>query len=303
MRVLKRCIYIGAILASSCLRAQDADSLLTFPKDTLLSYSDSLNIFNLIDSLLMLEELEQRSQLAVRVGYNSNVFSVGRTLGIEQFGLSPSVSYYHKSGAYADLTGYWSKDFEPAYYLTIVSAGYLHTFSKHFSVIGNYDRYVYNTDIDDQYISFKNTLSVTPYFDYKFLSLRADYSFYFGNQTAHRIMPSVNINIVKRKFLGIDKVSLTPGFYLLFGNEKSTEIVTDNSPQGYSLVEKNVFGVMNYAFTAPLYIRHKDFSFFVGYTYNIPKKLSNEIIVPPKSGYISAGITYYIEAGRHKLSL
>lgn len=302
MQVLKRCIYIGAILASSCLRAQDADSLLNPPKD-FLTYSDSLNIFNLIDSLLMLEELEQRSQLAVRVGYNSNVFSVGRTLGIEQFGLSPSVSYYHKSGAYADVTGYWSKDFEPAYYLTILSAGYLHTFSKYFSVIGNYDRYIYNTSIDDQYISFKNTLSVTPYFDYKFLSLRTDYSFYFGNQTAHRIMPSLSLNAVKRKFIGIDKISFSPGFYLLLGNEKSTEIVPDNSPEGYSLVEKNVFGIMNYAFTAPVYITHQDFSFFVGYTYSIPKKLSNEIIVPEKSGYISAGITYYIDLGRNKLSL
>lgn len=297
MRVLKRCIYIGAILASSCLRAQDADSLLTPPKDSLLTYSDSLNIFTLIDSLLMLEELEQRSQLAVRIGYNSNVFSVGRTLGIEQFGLSPSVSYYHKSGAYADVTGYWSKDFEPAYYLTILSAGYLHTFSKYFSVIGNYDRYIYSTAIDDQYIAFKNTASIIPYFDYKFLSLRADYSFYFGNQTAHRIMPSVNINIVRRKLLGIDKISLSPGFYLLLGNEKSTVI------DGSTITEENVFGVMNYAITAPLYVSHKNFSFFVGYTYSIPKKLTNEIIVPPESGYISAGITYYIELGRHKLSL
>lgn len=297
MQAFKRCIYIGAILASSCLHAQDADSLLTSQKDSLLTYSDSLNIFNLIDSLLVLQQLEERSQLAVRLGYNSNVFSVGRTLGIEQFGLAPSVSYYHKSGAYADVTGYWSKDFEPSYYLTILSAGYLHIFSKYFSILGNYDRYVYNTSIDDQYIAFKNTLSVTPYFDYKFLSLRADYSFYFGNQTAHRVMPSLSINIVKRKFLGIDRISLSPGFLVLLGNEKSTII------DGTEIREENVFGVMNYAFTSPLYVRHKDWSFFIGYTYSIPKQLATEITVPPKSGYISAGITYYIDLGRNKLSL
>lgn len=297
MRVLKRCFYIGAILASSCLYAQDADSLLTSQKNTLLTYSDSLNIFNLIDSLLMLEDLEQRSQLALRLGYNSNVFSVGRTLGIEQFGLAPSVSYYHKSGAYADVTGYWSRDFEPAYYLTILSAGYLHSFSKHFSILGNYDRYLYNTKIENRYIAFKNTVSITPYFDYKFISLRADYSFYFGNQTAHRIMPSLSINLVKRNLWGIDKVSLSPGFYLLMGNEKSTII------DGNEIKEENVFGIMNYAITAPLYIRHNNWSFFIGYTYSIPKKLVNEIIVPPKSGYISAGVTYYIDLGRNKLSL
>lgn len=297
MQGFKRCICIGAIFVSSCLRAQDTDSLLVTQKDSLLTYTDSLNIFNLIDSLLMLQELEPHSQLAVRAGYNSNVFSLGRTLGIEQFGLSPAISYYHKSGAFADVTGYWSKDFEPAYYLTILSAGYLHTFSKYFSVIGSYDRYIYNTTIDKQYIAFKNTVSLTPYFDYKFLSLRADYSFYFGNQTAHRIMPSLSIKVTKRKFLGIDKVSFLPGFFILLGSDKST-VINDNS-----ITEKNVFGLMNYALTGPVYIRHKQWSFSAGYTYSIPKKLVTEIIVPPRSGYISAGITYYIALSRNKLSL
>jgi hypothetical protein len=303
MQGFKRWFFIGIILASSCpLKAQDADSLVARP-DSILTSSDSLSIFNLLDSLFMLEQLEPQSQLAFRLGYNSNVLSTGRTLGIEQFGLSPAVSFYHKSGLYADVTGYWSKDFEPSYYLTILSAGYMHSFSRYFSVIGNYDRYLYNASIDDQYISFKNMLSVTPYVDYKLLSFRVDYSFYFGAETAHRIMPSLSLNIVKRNFLKIEKIRLIPGAYLLFGNEKSSELVFDNNGITYSIVEKNVFGVMNYAFTFPLYVTHKDFSVFIGYTYNIPKKLSTEITVPPKSGYISAGVTYYINLKPNKLSL
>lgn len=296
---LKRWIFIGVTLASSCLKAQDADSLLATRNDSLLTFSDSLNIFNLIDSLLLLEELEDRSQLAVRIGYNSNVLSLGRTLGIEQFGLSPSVSFYHKSGLFADVTGFWSKDFEPSYYLTVVSAGYMHTFSKYFAVTGNYDRYFYNTDIPDQYIDFENTVGVTPYFDYKFLSLRIDYSFYFGEQTAHRIMPALGLNLTKRNFLKIEKIMLAPVAYVLFGNE--TSIVTNTTTS--ELMEKEVFGVMNYAFSVPLYVRHKNWSLQVGYTYSIPKKLANELYVPPKSGYITAGLTYYIDLWPNKLSL
>lgn len=295
----KRWIFIGMILASSCLKAQDADSLLATRSDSLLTFSDSLNIFNLIDSLLLLEELEDRSQLAVRIGYNSNVLSLGRTLGIEQFGLSPSVSFYHKSGLFADVTGFWSKDFEPSYYLTVVSAGYMHTFSKYFAVTGNYDRYFYNTDIPDQYIDFENTIGITPYFDYKFLSLRIDYSYYFGEQTAHRIMPALGVNLIKRNFLKIEKIMLAPVAYVLFGNE--TSIITNTTTT--ELIEKEVFGVMNYAFSVPLYVRHKNWSFQVGYTYSIPKKLTNELYVPPKSGYITAGLTYYIDLWPNKLSL
>jgi hypothetical protein len=251
----------------------------------------------------MLEDLEPRSQLAVRLGYNSNVLSAGRTLGIEQFGLSPSLSFYHKSGFYADVTGYWSKDFDPAYYLTVLSAGYMHTFSKYFSITGNYDRYFYNTDISDQYIDFTNTLGVTPYLDYKFLSFRLDYSFFFGNQTAHRLMPALGLNLVKRNFLKIQKISLLPSAYMLLGNEKSTELVFKKNGIDYTIVEKEVFGIMNYAFSFPVYVSHKNLSFYVGYTYSIPKKLANEITVPPESGYISAGITYYFDLRRHKLSL
>ena len=296
----KRWVFIGVIIASSCpLQAQDADSLLTRPDSSLLSYSDSLNIFNLIDSLLMLEELEPRSQLAVRLGYNSNVLSAGRTLGIEQFGLSPSISFYHTWGFFADVTGYWSKDFDPAYYLTVLSGGYMHTFSKYFSITGNYDRYFYNTDIPDQYIDFKNTLSVTPYFDYKFLSLRIDYSFFFGNQTAHRLMPAFGLNLVKRNLLKIQKISFMPTAYLLLGNETSTTINTTT----FEIEEEELFGIMNYAFSFPLYVSHKNLSFYIGYTYSIPQKLANEIIVPPESGYVSAGITYYFDIGRNKLSL
>lgn len=296
----KRWFFIGVIIASSCpLQAQDADSLLTNPDSTFLTSRDSLNIFKLIDSLLLLEELEPRSQLAVRVGYNSNVLSAGRTLGIEQFGLSPSLSFYHKSGLYADVTGFWSKDFEPAYYLTILSAGYMHTFSKYFSITGNYDRYFYNTDIPDQYIDFKNTLGITPYFDYKFLSLRIDYSYFFGNQTAHRVMPAVGFNLVKRNLLKIQKISFMPTTYLLLGNETLTKINTST----LKIEEEELFGVMNYAFSFPLYVSHKNLSVYVGYTYSVPVKLATEITVPPESGYISAGITYYFDLGRNKLSL
>src|SRR5688572_31714787 len=90
------------------LYAQDDTSLLS-DVETDLTFEDSLSIFSLIDSLLQQGDLEA-SQLAVRLSYNSNVLSTGRTLGINNFGLAPGVSYYHKSGLYADLSGYWSKD-------------------------------------------------------------------------------------------------------------------------------------------------------------------------------------------------
>src|SRR5688572_2481757 len=94
-----RCWLFILILSAPCVTyAQRADSLLT---KAALTSQDTLSIVDLIDSLLMLED-DLSSQFAVRVGYNSNVLSAGRTLGIENFGLAPGISYYHKSGLYAD---------------------------------------------------------------------------------------------------------------------------------------------------------------------------------------------------------
>lgn len=41
----------------------------------------------------------------MRMGYNSNVVAASRTLGFNQFGVAPGISFYHKWGLYADYTG------------------------------------------------------------------------------------------------------------------------------------------------------------------------------------------------------
>ena len=135
-------------ISAATIHAQEADSLVLSQVEDVLSFEDSLSIFSLIDSLLQNAEIEV-SQFGVRLAYNSNVLSAGRTLGIENFGLSPGLSYYHKSGFYGDLSGFWSKDFDPKYYLTIASVGYIYSFPKVFSIMAGYDRYFYNMQSED----------------------------------------------------------------------------------------------------------------------------------------------------------
>jgi hypothetical protein len=301
------CLTIFWTASFGQLQAQEADSsLLRLPSDSVLTFSDSLDIFNLIDSLLTLEENAPRSQLAVRLGYNSNVFYAGRTLGIDQFGLSPGISYYHKSGLYADVAGFWSHDLDPEYYLTILSAGYMHFFSRNFSMAVYYDRYFYN--LDDVSIPYTNGLTVSPILDIKPFTVQCDYTFYFGESNANRLMPSLTINIGKKNLWGIDRVSFNPAFYILFGDETFTNIIIPSTPaewlaarirlqQGlpwYKTETYTEFGTMNYSFAFPLNLRHKNFSMSVSYVYSIPKALPSESIIPPESGFVTAGVTYYI---------
>lgn len=309
-------LWIGTLIisVSSQTAAQDTDSFLTKP-DSLLTFSDSLSIFQLIDSLLTLDELNDYSQLAFRIGYNSNVLWAGRTLGIDQFGLAPGISYYHKSGLFADASFFWSKDFEPNYYLTILSAGYMHTFSRHFSAMASYDRYFYN--LEDEYIPYNNALTLSPLLEFYPVNIRVDYTYYFGERSVHRIMPSIGVTLEKSKLFKIDKVSFMPSVFMLMGNEMFSEIIFPTTRaewvaayirvrQGlpwYRIETRNVFGVMNYAIMLPLNVRHKQMNFSFSYTYNIPKALPGETLTLSESSFLSASLSWFINLNTKKSPL
>jgi hypothetical protein len=316
MSLCRRWLFaIIMAISSASVLAQEADSLVLSQVEDILSFDDSLSIFSLIDSLLQNAEVES-SQFGVRLAYNSNVLSAGRTLGIENFGLSSGLSYYHKSGFYGDLSGFWSKDFDPMYYLTIASVGYMYSFPKVFSIMAGYDRYFYNTNSDDEYLPYKNTLSVTPLFEVKPFMLSINYSFYFGDTYVNRIMPGLSLVLEKKKLFKIDKVVFQPTFYMLFGDETLTDAQIVLTRQLVRLVppewkwtasieyiDKRVFGIMNYAFTAPLSITHKNWSFMLSYTYNIPKALPGEPLTISESSYLSGSIAYFISTRKNKFPL
>ena len=274
--------------------------------DSLLTLQDSLYIFNLLDSMLSAEPAPEISQLAIRLAYNSNIVSTGRTIGIDKFGLSSGVSYFHKTGLYADVSGYWSKEYDPDYYLTIASAGYMIFPVKRWSLLAEYNRFIYTDTGPDVVIPYTNNIGVSNFFNFKPIVLRLDYYFYFGEKNAHRIMPGLGLNLEKRNWRGIDRLLFYPYANILFG----TEVITEYFPYAttrlgvlyrvrnglplYYTKDKTVFGDMNYSFTTPLSMTLNNWNFIVSYTYNIPKALPGEELSLTNSGFMSATITRYI---------
>lgn len=303
-----RCVgFLLLITSLAPLRAQVPDSLRSTP-DSLFTFSDSLAIFRLIDSLMTIEE-GNASLFAFRLGYNSNILDAGRTLGIEQFGLSPGITYYHKSGIYADVTAYWSRDFDPSLYLTTLSAGYLQMIGEKFSVLAAFDHFFYNYG-DDYFVPYSDAASISTMLDFEPVSLRLDYSFYVGDAYANRIMPGISGNLKKKNFIGFDRITFYPSVYVLFGDELITEveIVRPSSLQealmniqkygdrfGYRITERKVFGLMNYAFSAPLNLTIDNWLFNVTYTYSIPRPVGDEPLTLENTGYISASVVFNLE--------
>jgi hypothetical protein len=309
-----RKIWLGIILVSVCsvpARSQQADSLLLSDPyiaelDSLIASGDT-GFLSLIDSLINVPVPKLKSQLVMRLGYNSNVVAASRTLGFNQFGMAPGISYYHKSGLYADYTGYWSEEYDPRYYLTVLSGGYMASPKLWWSVIAEYNRYLYSGLGEDEYIAYKNSAGLSNFFDIKWVTLRLDYQLFFGDKIAHRINPSVMLNFEKTKLGRVNRLAFYPTASILYGSEQITELVPFARTylgiiyrirRGLDLYyekETTHFGILNYSFSAPLSITIKNWTFLVNYTYNIPKALPNEPIRLESSGYISASVSKRIE--------
>ncbi len=286
---------------------------------------DSLSIFNLIDSLLNMEELG--AQLAVNVGYISRITSSGRDLDVNQFGLNLGASYYHKSGFFGSLNGFWYSDFDPKYNLTAISLGYIGFIGTKFAYIASYDHsFFHGEDVS----SFNNTLNTSAIFDFNFIEPSIDYSFYFGEETAHRINPGITFDFKKKNWLIFETVSFRPSFSLIFGNTtivnnkfRTTDDLQFNRfleerprlkaflesnpseeeldrflaffPRAERFLEtedKNVFGLMNYGISIPISFNMGNVDFIVSYTYNIPVELPGELFELSPNDYISLSLSY-----------
>ncbi len=319
-------LFLFVACTSLYSKGQDKDSLLLASDpvlaelDSILNSADSLTILDLIDSILQ-APVDLNSQLAVRMGYNSNVVSGSRTVSINKFGLSPGVSYYHKSGFYADASSYWSRQYSPNLYLTILSAGYMGDITSKWSLMAEYSRYFYTpitqaeldnsaTDIDSTSqisIPYTNNIFVSNFFEAGKFLFRLDYSFLFGKQAAHRIAPVITYNFKKKKVLGCDRIAVLPSVSLLLGNETVFEQVPNftrpiQAIQLYRLgrplyteIQHKVWGIMNYSISVPLIVTKGNWSASAGYVYNFPQSLPGEETGLTHGGYITVGITRYFE--------
>ena len=187
--------------------------------ELLAAEMDSLSIFRLIDSVLS-STVEPYSELNIRTGYTSNVVSAGRNYGINQHGFSPGIAYYHKSGVFADLTGYWNSAFAPKYNLTLASIGYLGTI-KNFSYLPSYEKWFYN---NDSTATLSNSLGLSLNQDFKYVNVGLDYSFLFGKESAHRLIGSVSGYASLKNVWIFDRISFMPSVSILFGNDEITQI-------------------------------------------------------------------------------
>jgi len=275
--------------------------------DSILNSPDSLSILDLIDSVLLAAD-PVGSQLALRAGYNNNIVGNGAS-SVSQFGLNTGLSYYHKSGLYLDATGYYSNQYKPSYYLTVGAVGYLTPINKYWSLLVEYDHYFYTPPKGDEeiYTPYTNNLYISNYFKVKKFVFRFDYNFYFGELLAHRFAPAAGLNLTKRSWLGLDRVTFLPTVGLWYGSDTIEEYVPNFSTRLqqlqllaqhkplFSLKDRTVWGIMNYTISIPVSILYKNWSLMVSYNFNFQKGLPGESAENYRTGYAGVSLIRYFD--------
>ena len=288
--------------------------------------NDSTELFSLIEDLI--DEDYLKSIFTLRAGYTSNITNAGRNFGVSQYGLNAGVAFYHKSGLYADVAGFYNSDQEPKYNTTILALGYMGLLGKRWNYFISYDRFIYHQSNDTDLIieyPLKNSLNTSINYNIKGFTLGTDYSFMFGDELSHRVRLNLGYSYQSQEAWIFDNISLNPNISMLAGNQNITsvvfnqEIARENSRELIRQIGRrryldlyqnnrnllilllseeqtnNVFGIMNYSLFLPVTFRVKQTSLLLNYSLNFPVALPGEegLDTTPNS-YVSATLLFSI---------
>lgn len=172
-----------------------------------------------------------------------------------------------------------------------------------------YDRYFYTPPKDGQelYTPYINNIYLSNYVRFKLLVFRLDYNFYFGELNAHRITPGLGLNLSKKKWLGMDRITFLPSAALWYGSDTVVEYVPAFSNRRERLLlllrgqptfrEENhtIWGIVNYTLSFPVSFLYKNWSLMVSYNLNFQKGLPGESVESYRSGYTGVSLIKYFD--------
>lgn len=320
-------LLLIAFFSSRFLHAQDAeyDSLLLvyLKLDSVWLAeieNDSLNIFNLLDSL---DSYEPLSQLAVRSSYNSQVYNAGRSYGIDQYSFGSGISYYHKSGVYADVSGQYYSGISPHFNATALTIGYSGFLSKFGYSLGLSHTVYHELEENSTFNNtLNNSIAVGAFYYTKSVTFGLDYNYSFGSEStdAHRLVPSLTITpkIKAKGFLKHFKSN--PSVYMTFGSEalyteQYNNLVVRNLIRKfgrerflraynngneellnliYDVEEANHFGPLNFQISIPIQFTYKKVTSSISYNINLPIALPDEVLDKKVTGYFGVSVHYFL---------
>jgi len=288
---MKKLFLLALILASTLkIHAQEAS-----PKE---QETDEI-----IDGLLeknediddLIKSISKFQLLYISMNYNDKTYFSGRDIGVNQYNLTPKISYLHSCGIYASISGIYYSSFNPNWDLTTATLGFGKNFGKQKTLKYNfsYSRYFYNNNLTNAYTNMLNA-GIAVRNKKKNIGTQLSVSYLFGNENGLQIASTnyILLHLLKTKKAQLDfkpQLSIVAGnqtielarTYFNFGNPIT--VYTTNS----------TFDLINSQINIPLEFNYKSFDFELGYNINFPNALKGETNLKNTS-YFNFSVAYLI---------
>lgn len=255
-------------------------------------------IDDLIDDLFMEDELineltaslKNSQFLYISSAYNSDTYFSGRDIGIEQYNITPQITYVHTNGIFASLSGIYYSEFVPKWDVTVATVGFSKNIGKKklFKYAVSYSKYFYADDINNIYT---NTFNVGLGIRNKKRNIGTQLSgsYLFGEDQSFEIASRsfVDFNLLKRHN---SSLKFKPQLNIIAG-KRTIELARVN--QGGQLLN-DVFDLINTQINLPLLYSTNSFDFEAGYNINFPNAIGDESNLK-NTGFFNFSIGYLID--------
>lgn len=261
-------------------------------------------IDDLIDEIFMEDEvineltlsLKNYQFLYISATFNSDTYFSGRDIGIDQYNITPQITYAHSNGIFASLSGIYYSEFDPKWDVTTATVGFNKSIGKNklFKYSVSYSKYFYANDIDNIYTNTLNAgLGVRNI--KRTLGTQISGSYLFGEDQSFEIASRsfVDVNLLKTKNTSL---KFKPQLNIIAGKQtiELARIVSQNGQLVTQYTENEVFDLINTQINLPLIYSTKSFDFEAGYNINFPNAIGDESNLK-NTGFFNLSIGYLID--------
>jgi len=216
--------------------------------------------------------------LYLSMNYNDKTYFSGRDIGVNQFSLTPKISYLHYSGFSATVSGAYYNKFDPKWDLTTVNIGYGKSLGKNntFKYYTSYTRYFYNNGLSN---SFENDINVGVGIKNKkkTIGTQLSGSYLFGSDKAFQVA-STTFFLVKLLKTPKYRLDSRPQFSIIAGDQ-TVELARTYIQNGRVVTDYTTnkqFYLINKQLNLPIQFSTNSFDFELGYNINFPSAIGSE---------------------------
>ncbi|CAM1372673.1 hypothetical protein [Tenacibaculum xiamenense] len=245
-----------------------------------------------LDDLLALTNLKS-DFMAISFDYNSKTYFSGRDIGIDQFNITPQITYLSSGGFFTNLSAMYYSEFQPKWDFVFITLGYGHRFGKNdqFRWFTSYDRYFFS---DPDSNPFKNAINAGIEVENKSRTLGTDLttSYLFGTGGSVQFV-STSYGEIKLLEKGKSQLKLRSELRVTVG-QQTIQLARTFRFRGRLITvyeENDDFGLVNTQLYIPLQYSFNNFDIEFGYVFNIPSELEGETNLPNTSTF-AVSISY-----------